>query len=404
MANAQVAKQQDQKQAAVQGGANPAVDANASIKQDLRGKPYDEQARMLAPEQAPPASEAGPKKPANTPEEQAEQDKSEADKLRESIAGKAKEWNGKEFMSEAEIEAIRQGTPDKPGMKNYTTCIDFAGKMMREGTKEMYGKDWKKANATAMMLGKIKGDWEQGVGARIQAASFQKSVDVFNKSITEFEAKKTKVAADIESLMRPADEGESELSVKQRHARAKGLQQQLKAFESVIRQQTAMRDKFQAKVDKSQEKSKDIDSKNTAMIKAADGMGNGRPKEGEYIILSQPPGGGAYGVSAETKVHLAGGAFKHIAIFMGVDKEDDGSGVETWRTIDGGGTKGKTTMLFVRKADRMVFPAYQGAKPPEAGSASRSQVAGWIDMDEMIKMRDQKAGGGGAQKAAGGGQ
>lgn len=316
---------------------------------------------------------------------------SEGDRLRASIAGQAESWNGKEFMSQQEIESVRE----KSGLKNYTTCIDFAGKMMREGTKDMYGQDWKKAAETAKMLGQVKADWEQGVGQRIQAAAMQKAVDRFDKAIADVEAKKAKTMSEIEDLRRPKAEGESDMAVKQREIRAKALEGQvIKALDGVIKQLQSQRAGFQKKVDAANEKAQSMDAKNTAMIKASDGMSNGRPKEGEYIILSQAPGGGNYGVSKETQVHLAAGSFKHIAIFMGVEKEDDGSGVETWRTIDGGGTKGKETKLFVRKADRMVFPAYHGASAPEAGSASKSQIAGWIDMDELVKMRDAKASGG----------
>ncbi len=250
-----------------------------------------------------------------------------------------------------------------------------------------------KAAQTAQMHGQVKADWEKGVGARIQAASWQKNVARLDKAIAGIEESKAKMVKQIEELRQPQKEGESELAMKGRHMRADSLEKQgLPNYDRQIASQKTVRDGFQIKVDKFNAEATEIDAKNTAMIIAADGLTNGPPKEGEYVILSAPPAGA---VGAVTKVALPGGAFKHIAIFMGVTQEDDGSGFETWKTIDGGGKSGKTTMLFVRKADRGVFPAYQGAPKPDAKSAPSSQLAGWIDMDEMIKMRDAKKAGGG---------
>lgn len=213
---------------------------------------------------------------------------------------------------------------------------------------------------------------------------------MFDKAITRIEAQKAKFEAEIVNLRRPKEDGENDIVYKQRLIRADALEKStIKALNSVIRQLTGQRDKFQEKSDKSREKAEMLDDNNTAMIKAEDGMPS-RPKSGEFIILAQAPGGSKYGVSKETQVYLAGGSFKHIAVFMSVAKEDDGSGFELWRTIDGGGTKGKETLLRVRLADRMIFPGMPGAKMPDVGSASGTQLAGWMDMDEIVKKRDAK--------------
>lgn len=322
---------------------------------------------------------------ASTPEP--EKEMSEGDRLRAAVEAKATEWNGKEFMTEQEIEDTRV----KTGLKNFTTCLEFAGKMMRDGNKELYGKDWKKQIATTQAFSQTKADWELAVGARIQADGFGKSVAMFDKAIARIEAQKAKFEEEITHLRRPQEEGENDMVYKQRNIRADALEKHtVKALNAVIRQLTGQREKFQGKADKSNEKAEMLDANNTAMIKAEDGMTNGRPKPGEYIILAQAPGGSKYGVKKESQVFLAGGSFKHIAVFMEVVKQDDGSGFELWRTIDGGGTKGKETLLRVRVADRMIFPGQAGAKMPDVGSASGTQLAGWMDMDEIVKKRDQK--------------
>lgn len=312
---------------------------------------------------------------------------SEGDQLRGAVAGKAEEWNGKEFMTQQEIEDTRV----KSGLKNYTTCLEFAGKMMRDGDKELYGKDYKKALATTQMFIQTKADWEAAVGARITADGWGKSVGLFDKAIVRVEGQKAKIVAEIEKLRLPQAEGESDLAYKQRGIRANALEKvTVKALDGVLRTLNSQRAGFLAKQDKSNAKAKELDDNNTAMIKAQDGMTNGRPKQGEFIILAQAPGGAKYGVSDATKVFLAGGSFKHIAVFMDIVKPDDGSGFEVWRTIDGGGTNGKETLLRVRLKDRMIFPGQPGAKLPDAGSASGSQLAGWMDMDELVRKRDAK--------------
>ncbi|HEX2898185.1 MAG TPA: hypothetical protein VHS96_00545, partial [Bacteroidia bacterium] len=322
-----------------------------------------------------------------TTAKEAEKETSEGDKLRDAVAAKAEEWNGKEFMTKEEIEDTRV----KTGLKNFTTCLEFAGKMMRDGDKEVYGKDWKKAVATTQMFSQTKADWEAAVGQRITADGWGKSVQLFDKAIVRVEGQKAKVVAEIEKLRLPQAEGENDLVYKQRGIRANALEKAtVRALDGVLRTLNSQRASFVAKQEKAAAKAESLDANNTAMIKGEDGMTNGRPKPGEFIILAQAPGGSKYGVSDATKVFLHGGSFKHIAVFMSVEKQDDGSGFEVWRTIDGGGTHGKETLLRVRLADRMIFPGQPGAKLPDAGSASGSQVAGWMDMDEIVRKRDEK--------------
>ncbi len=385
---------------------------SSSEKKPMQRKPASQESPALGKSAPPPAfeltAEADPQKPVQlqeapaakeaepevqkeaTPEVEAqepEKELSEADRLRDAVAAKATEWNGKEFMTQQEIEDIRVSS----GLKNYTTCLEFAGKMMRDGDKQLYGKDQKKATATTKEFTQTKADWESAVGARIQAEGFGKSVELFAKAIVRIEKDKAKFQAEILKLRLPRAEGENEMLYKQRLIRADSLEKHtVTALDAVIRTLKGQRDKWQGRSDKSNEKAEMIDANNTAMIKAEDGMTNGRPKPGEFIILAQASGGAKYGVKKETQVQLAGGAFKHIAVFMEVLKEDDGSGFELWRTIDGGGTDGKETLLRVRLKDRMIFPGQPGAKMPEVGSASGSQLAGWMSMDEIVNKRDAK--------------
>jgi len=276
-------------------------------------------------------------------------------------------------------------------LKNYTTCIEFAGKMMREGTKEFYGKEWKKAAATSQMMIQIKSQWELAVGARNQAGMFQKSVELFEAGIERIEGQKGTVEADIANLRAAQEEGESDLAFKQRLKRADLLEKHtVGALNSVIRMLNGQKAKFQKKVDGNMEKADEMDANNHAMVKLEGPLGEKRPNPGEYIIMAQAGKGDKYGVNKDSQVFLAGGSFKHIAVFGGVAKPDDGSGYEVWRTIDGGGTKGKETLLRVRLSDRMIFHGQVGAKLPDAGSASGSQLAGWIDMEKLVEMRDEK--------------
>lgn len=324
----------------------------------------------------------------------AAEEMSEGDRLRAAVSGTAEELEGEEFMSQDEIDDVRERT----GMKNYTTCIDFAGKTMRGAVGKAYGKDYKKAQQTAVMLTEIKGNWDKEVGALAQAANYAKAVTNFDKAIAKVEARKAKMAAKIEKLRGPAKEGEAEWAFKARHKQADILERKaLGAFDRAIRKLEKQRDRFQNKVDNKQAQAEELAANNTAMIKSDNGMTNGRPKQGEYIILAQVPKGGSYGVSKDTQVNLAGGTFKHIAVHM--EHADIGNGVEKWTTIDGGGTKGKQTVLYIRTADRLVYytPDIKVPEPgkPWTGTRAVYQLAGWIDMDQLIAMRDRKAADGG---------
>lgn len=360
-----------------------------TLEDDVAGKtlrPPTFELTAEASEAKPAQLQEAPQK-ADAPVQEPEKELSEADRLRSTVAETAEKWNGEEFISKQEILDIRERT----GLKNYTTCLEFAGKMMRDSAMEVYGKDWKMAAETARAFSNTKVDWEKAVGARLQAGGYGKAVALLQKAIDRVEKQKTETLEDIEKLRRPREEGEKELAYKQRLIRADAIEKfAIKALDRALRQVTGQRDKWQGKVNRSLEKADNLDAGNTAMIKAADGMTNGRPKPGEFIILAQAPGGAKYGVSESTKVFLAGGTFKHIATFMEVLQEDDGSGYELWRTIDGGGTEGKETLLRIRLSDRMVFPGAKGVKLPDAGSASGSQLAGWMDMDEIVKKRDEK--------------
>lgn len=123
-------------------------------------------------------------------------------------------------MTQQEIEDVRVSS----GLKNYTTCLEFAGKMMRDADKEVYGKDYKMATATSQMFTQTKADWEKAVGARIQADGFDKSVALFEKAIVRVEAQKATVVAEITKLREPQKEGEKELAYKLRNLRAAALE------------------------------------------------------------------------------------------------------------------------------------------------------------------------------------
>lgn len=317
---------------------------------------------------------------------------SEGDRLRAAVAAQAEEGVG-EYVLGKDKKAHDDAVAKARGkLKNYTTCIDFAGKTMRGGVREMYGAD-KKGLQTAVMLNEIKTNMDLETQADGVSKNYAGYAAKFQKAIDDLEAKKAAKMAEIEGLKAPAAEGENEWSVKSRHQRAKALEGALKQYDHHIKLNAKQRDKFQALADKNRETADAIAAKNSALIKTEPGMTNGRPKVGEYIMLVAYKGGNQYNVGDQgNSVVLAAGAFKHIAIFMGL--EVLGNGMEKWETIDGGGDKGKKTTIYVRTSDgaRFYKPNPKTPEPgkPWTGDAATTRVGGWIDMDKLIEMRDKK--------------
>ena len=327
-----------------------------------------------------------PKKEAEVQAEVAKEEtpaapKSEADQLRDAVAGEAATWVDKEFISETEIARIAKAN----NMPNYTTCFEFAGKMMGDSAKKVYGKDFKKTQATSKEFVQTKGDWEKAIMARATAKGFGMSVKLFTDAIVRVQKDLDKAIKEVADLRVPK-EGVNPMINTQRAKQADILEKlRVGALLRVIATLERQRDKWQGKIDENNAKAEQIDANNTAMIKAEDGMTNGRPKKGEYVILAQAKTA-KYG-KAGTQVDLISGSFKHIAVFIEAKAAEEG--YEIWKTIDGGGTDGKVTELRVRLSDRMIFPA-ASKNFADVGSASGTKLAGWMDMAEIIRKRDEK--------------
>ena len=384
-------------------GATPVGNTNnAALKGELKGKPYDEQVQMLTPgDVAPPAQQAQApaedKAPTPAPEakapvvapeeaqtpdadaqpEQGGEQKSEADHLRETIANRAKAKSGKAVMDPEQKKKVLAG------MANFTTCIEFARSTMSEGSAEMYKGEAMKANATGAAMSDAKVAWETAQGERTKARNYEGYAAKFQAKVDEFkgkaEAARTKAAE-----LRVRLEGESDAKYKQRTAQAPGLDANARALDSVANQQQKQVDNYKKMQETALKKAEDLDAANKAMIKAEPGLGS-RPKAGEFIILAQGPEGKMYGKPGSEKF-LAAGSFKHIAVFMGLLKDD--AEYETWQVTEGGGELAETNEIRIRKKDLLVFTKYNAAN--DLGSAQGSQLAGWIDAGELIKMRDMK--------------
>ncbi len=399
-------------------GAPPVGDtSNAALKSELKGKPYDEQVQMLSPDNAapPPGQQAqapveakAPTPAPPAPEDKApvaEQDttqppaadaqpaedgaqKSEADQLRETIANRAKDKSGKAVMDPEQKKKIIEGGTDKDGKKvagmaNFTTCIEFARSTMSEGSAAMYEGDALKAQATGAAMSDAKVAWETAQGERTKARNYQGYAAKFQAKVDEFKAK-AEAARTKAAEIRERKEGESDAQYKQRSSQATAYDANARAYDSVVNKMQKEVDRNNKLVETALKKAEDLDSANKAMIKAEPGLGS-RPKAGEFIILAQGPEGKMYGKPGSEKF-LAAGSFKHIAVFMGLIKDD--AEYETWQVTEGGGELAETNEIRIRKKDLMVFTKYNAAN--DLGSAQGSQLAGWIDAGELIKMRDLK--------------
>ncbi len=228
---------------------------------------------------------------------------------------------------------------------------------------------------------------EFSLNAQIEA--FQKAVMAFNKPI-----------ADVEKRQEYFEEKKGELEEQKTGEKAhdKGIDQAIKGQDVAIRQldsaiATMEREqkKFATKVEKLKVDYAVFDAQDDALVRATAPLA-GHPKPGEYILL----GAGAAqacGVSAATKVTLAEGSFKHIAVFRSSEPAPSPSSRpdekwEKWHTIDGGGTAAKTTELNVCLSDLRV----QFGNPNQPWASSTTARIGWIDMDKLL------AGSGGANK------
>jgi hypothetical protein len=353
---------------------------------------------LIQRQQAPATASAPAAEPAEARVE------TEGDKMRRAILVAAEGRYGEKttIVSEAEIKDIQEGrwrmrrvkrddgtevemsVQTATPVKNFTTCIEFAGQTFSDASKirsKELGRDAKESLRMTRLLSGILAIYNKEFGIQAQIDAFNKAILMFvkpmneqNARIGQFEKKKTELA--------DSKTGEK--------FHDKGVDQQIKGQDLAIRQIgvaiAAMKReqaKLQAKIDKLNADYAGLDAQDDALVRPTTPLA-AHPKPGEYILLgagsAQP-----YGVSAATKVTLAKGAFKHIAVFKSSQsapgpKDKPGEKWEKWHTIDGGGTTAKTTELFVCLSDLRV----QFGNPENPWSSSKTVLIGWIDIDKLV--------------------
>lgn len=271
-----------------------------------------------------------------------------------------------------------------PAVKNFTTCIEFAGQTFTDATKirsKALGRDAKESLRMTRLLSGILAIYNKEFGIEAQIEAFNKAIKMYNKPIGEQEARIGKFEEKKEEL--------AGTKTGEKH-HDKGVDQQIKGQDQAIRQigvaiATMKREqgKLDAKIKKLEADYGVLDAQDDALIRPGAPM-KGRPKPGEYILLGAGSAQG-YGVSKETTVTLAKGAFKHIAVFKSSEsapgpKDKPDEKWEKWHTIDGGGTTARTTELYVCITDLRV----QFGKPENPWSTSKTSLIGWIDMDKLV--------------------
>lgn len=280
------------------------------------------------------------------------------DKTRKAILAAAEAWlAGEDFISAQKIDDIRKGNvrikissflgvpielavPLKKPMKNYTTCIEFAGQSFRDGIKALHAGD-------------------------------QKRIVALTKDIEPLEAAK--------------EEGPLDPKQKQELTRKKAQRKQLDTYIKAMKREIAKIDK---KIKKAEEALIDLDKRDDAWVRTKNGMPATRPRNGEFVLFGQPPGQKTYGISTQTKVTLLAGSVKHIGILRTpVTVEGEW---EVWNTIDGGGQHANEHCYFVRPADLLVWDRAD-KKPPPKDARPLYMLIGWVDSDKLLEMKEGPA-------------
>jgi hypothetical protein len=372
--------------------------AGALLAQGPRGAGNAAGAAIQREEPGPKPAPAAGEKPAAAPPE------TEGDKMRRAIL-EAAERRLKEKATIVSAQGIRNiqlgitvylmklpdGTevhlklPDGVPMKNFSTCIEFAGQTFRDASKTFAGKGDKESRRVAALLPNILQTFNQEF-------ELQSQIDLLQKSISRL----VKPTADAEK--RKADLGEKKEKLEARKTGEKGhdagIDQAIKGQEHVIEQiEHAIagfekeRQKFAAKVEKLKGDYAVLDAKGAALVRAGAPL-SGHPKPGEYVLLGAGSSQ-AYGVKADTQVTLRKGAFKHISVFKSSEpapspKDKPNEKWERWHTIDGGGVEPRESKIYVCLSDLRV----QFVDATNAWATSTTMLIGWIDMDKLVGGND----------------
>ena len=359
------------------------------------------------------------------PDVQAAEGDREGDALRKAVLAAARRRLAErtEIVSQEAVEDKRKGNVtfkllpgisiklplDKP-MKNFTTCIEFAGQTYRDGAKAT-GADAKETAALSRGLPTFMLLFNKEVELKLMLESFQKTINQWQAPSAEevpadpkkmkvldrlrhdkarHEAKKLGLETTLPSAEEASDldaKGKAELSATGKRIQAEeSAIGQIDAGINTIERQVA---RFRAQIEKATEDKATISGLNNAYMRASEQMPAGkRPKLGEYVLTgaagSQPYFAGG---KKENTVTLREGMFKHIAVFNGMG---DGRGLpedgawEAWKTIDGGGIEPTSKQIYVK-----VQPPYSvqhQAPDPNAPWESPSKLLGWVDADKLAAL------------------
>ncbi len=366
----------------------------------------DKPGAAAPPAGAPAAPAAAP--PAPPPD-------TEGDKLRKAVLAAAEKRLKEKtnIVSQARIDDIRSGMvqiklgkifgetislklPLGTPMKNFTTCIEFAGQTFGDGTKAV-GQGAKDQTNLARLLPQFLMMMNKEIELHTSLEAFQKSIHNFDKPIADTAKRQADMKKEIKDLKGKQNSGNKQADI-QTNTLLKTKEDALRQVDAAMAKIEKSRKGIQDKIDKLQKDLTAIDAKDDAWIKPQPGLKNGRPKPGEYI-LSGAASAQPYGVKADTKVTLAKGSFKHIAVFkskVAIDpptfkppaKKGQPAGPaqprpgkwEEWTTIDGGGLEAKESKIVICLDDLLTFHQ----KPEGSWAVAQSQLIGWIDMNTLV--------------------
>jgi hypothetical protein len=371
---------------------NSTITAQAHDKQSLKVNPILHLQRAVGNQAVQGLLEVN----AKGSEQTTSSDMSEGERLRLATLAAAEGWlSGGDFISQQKIDDIRNGIVRLPiatsldgsvitiaiqmktPMKNYTTCIEFAGQVYGDAVRTTNKGDRKSILRRAPMLAGVLKLFNKEVGLKANIEAFRKSLLMFVEPETNREDQRKELARNIGTL----EKKENATLIETQQLKAK--RQALRQIEAAIANVAAQKAKIQAKIDKLEGQLVDVQTRNKAWVRPEPGLSGSRPKPGEFILFGQPPGQSTYGVSKTTTVSLLPGSFKHISIFKSSEKIGDE--IERWNTIDGGGTHAKSHEYYVRTTDLLTFASQPKKEKTKQVAQAQYILLGWIDTDMLVE-------------------